>query len=246
MKKTLFLLISCGLGLHAQAATLFWQQTDISTPQSILEITSWNESADGSGTSKVPEAGDRLQFITGLGNILINDELSVGSVLLNATNNTNPVDLTIDFSTAGKITTSSEINFAEHWFKQPTSSITFGATLTPQATGTIGSRALLEAQGNYGMWNLIDIIGNPERETLLHGSFGTYNYKGIVRNSNWETISASMQEGDAYLVYVGENGVTPQKLEVRWKGAAPIPEPSTATLGLLALAGLCFRRKRNA
>ena len=250
--KTALIFVLCGLfGLQVQASTLFWQQADTSKPQSITAENAWNTEADGAGTFETPKSTSTIHFSNGLANVLIGSELAVYNVLFNNAENTNPIKLNLDFAEKGKLIAETYINFFPDWYKVEGASLNLSATLTPQSAGVIGSRTLLEAQSHMGIWHIDEVIIGTAYASVLSAQFEGYNYKGLVLEKDWAATAAKMKAGDAYLVYAGdvESGdmYSGNKIEVRWKTEdAVVPEPSTATLGLLGLAGLCLRRRRRA
>ena len=67
----------------------------------------------------------------------------------------------------------------------------------------------------------------------------TYNYYQIVTENGWYAADA------AYTFYLGNFEIFDITESDRWGLQRMIPEPSTASLGLLALAGIAARRRRK-
>ena len=87
-----------------------------------------------------------------------------------------------------------------------------------------------------------DIIANAETLTLLVGSSSDYLSDGLIGENltiKFTNADGSMQTGS---YTTGGDGTGHSFTWTRESGA--IPEPSTATLSLLALAGLAARRRR--
>ena len=67
----------------------------------------------------------------------------------------------------------------------------------------------------------------------------TYNYYQIVSENGWYSAEYN------YTFYLGNFEIFDITESDRWELQRMIPEPSTATLSLLALAGLAARRRRK-
>ena len=68
-------------------------------------------------------------------------------------------------------------------------------------------------------------------------------YRGYWGGIDLASSKAMLQDDQIALVNVREGGEA--GLYLVGKVAAPVPEPATATLSLMALAGLCARRRRH-
>ena len=69
----------------------------------------------------------------------------------------------------------------------------------------------------------------------------TYNYYQLITKHNWYNPEG---EGD-FTLYLGNFEIFDITESDRWGLQRIIPEPTTATLSLLALAGLALRRRRR-
>ena len=145
-----------------------------------------------------------------------------------------PTSITIDFGTNGSITSANEINFGQNL-----ENITLKATLTDDQISTLSvadavvTRNLLNAGGNYGVWN----FDTAKSVTLEIVGLTGYEYKGLI------TSADDLTEGQYGYISTTKNGVNAAgTVQMVVKG---IPEPTTATLSLLALAGLAARRRRR-
>lgn len=151
---------------------------------------------------------------------------------LNVAGDTLPTSFTIDFGTAGSITTSSNINFG-----QSVTSITLSASLTEAqlaalAAGEVVTRTLMTGKGNSGIWNFGD---SHISKTFIIDNLEGYRYVGKV------TSAEQLQFGQYGFIY-NDTAYGPDSIQL----VVQAPEPTTATLSLLALAGLAARRRRQA
>lgn len=86
--------------------------------------------------------------------------------------------------------------------------------------------------------------------TLGNANLTYKGYKNGIYTSSLETFLNSINDGEVALVSVPsaaacQLGFDSKGLYLVGKVAAPVPEPATATLSLLALAGLASRRRRK-
>ena len=148
------------------------------------------------------------------------------------TNKPFPTSFTIDFGTAGSITTSSHLNFG-----QKVTSITLSASLTTEqlstlaaAPGNVVTRTLMTGKGDSGIWNFGD---SHISKTFIINNLEGYQCVGKVANAE------GLQNGQFGYIY-NDTAYGPDSVQLVIKA----PEPTTATLSLLALAGLAARRRR--
>lgn len=152
---------------------------------------------------------------------------------VNVAGDTLPTSFTIDFGTAGSITTGSHLNFG-----QSVTSFTLSASLTEEqlstlaaAPGNVVTRTLMTGKGGNGIWNFIDRGTKKITIDNLEG----YVYVGQVASAE------VLKNGEFGFIYTGDKA-SANSLQLVVKA----PEPTTATLSLLALAGLAARRRRQA
>lgn len=150
---------------------------------------------------------------------------------LTVAGDTLPSSFTIDFGTAGSITTARELNFG-----QSVTSFTLSASMTEDqlsalADGNVVTRTLMSGKGNYGIWN----FGNRGTKNFTINNLEGYDYVGAVASAE------ALQAGQFGYIYTDTASADSVTLVV--KGLST-PEPTTATLSLLALAGLAARRRR--
>ncbi len=97
-------------------------------------------------------------------------------------------------------------------------------------------------------------VDNEGVDILLNG-VSTGNSNTVTGFGDWTPFSISTAEGDTFLsgvntlTFVARNGApNPNPAGVRWEflsaGAAPVPEPAVALLGLAALGAAGARRRR--
>ncbi|MGN0864944.1 MAG: PEP-CTERM sorting domain-containing protein [Akkermansia sp.] len=151
------------------------------------------------------------------------------------TNKPFPTSFTIDFGTAGSITTSSHLNFG-----QSVTSITLSASLTTEqlstlaaAPGNVVTRTLMTGNGDSGIWNFID--AHVTKKITIDNLEG-YQCVGQVASAE------VLENGQFGFIYTGGGQYSANSVQLVVKA----PEPATATLSLLALAGLAARRRRQA
>ena len=200
-----------------------------------------NAYANGGVLTSITTEGNAdydLQFMEkSLRTVYVNEALYFNAVTLSDANLA--LAFTIDFGTAGSITTAQNINFG-----QKVTAFNFSATLTEEqiqtlANGGTVNRTLLAGNGNSGIWNFGD-RAKDNKELTLVGLDSSYEYVGQISDAS--TLSEGQygilwSDGDADSVSFVVKGITPSE-------TPNIPEPATATLSLLALAGLCARRRR--
>ena len=102
-----------------------------------------------------------------------------------------------------------------------------------QREGSVVTRTLLYADGNYGVWN----FDTAKEKTITIAGLESYTSKNLI--TSVDDLEAN-EYGFISTTKKGENGPGSVYLV-----AKAIPEPATATLSLLALAGLCARRRRG-
>ncbi|MGN0864943.1 MAG: PEP-CTERM sorting domain-containing protein [Akkermansia sp.] len=144
---------------------------------------------------------------------------------------------TIDFGTAGSITTYYQIDFGSS-----VTSIKLSASLTTEqlstlaaAPGNVVTRTLMTGKNAYGICHFGE--ENISKIFSINNLEG-YEYKGLVASDE------DLQAGEFGYIYTN-TGNGPDYVQLVVKGLGT-PEPTTATLSLLALAGLAARRRRQA
>lgn len=140
--------------------------------------------------------------------------------------------ITMNFGTNGSLTTSSNVNFGQSLTQ---ASFTAGVTqdqMAILATGGSVTRTLLTGTSNWGIWNLFD---HGTKSFVVEG-LEDYEFVGMMKDAS------SLQAGQYALVYSDTNGTDTVSMVV--VGQELVPEPATATLSMLALAGLLARRRR--
>lgn len=163
----------------------------------------------------------------------LNDAIYLNSLTIGASQ---PTSYTIAFGTNGSITTAQNINFGT-----AVTAFTFSASMTDAqlaelATGSVVTRDLLTGTANWGIWN----YGDRGTKTFTVDNVGDgYAYVGEV------TDVAAMAEGTYGYVYTDTTSTDKVTLVVKGIAAPAVPEPTTVTLSLLALAGLAARRRRK-
>ncbi len=268
MKKNLFALtLILGGAVSASAATaLRWAQTE-GQSKDILSISGWHyfwNLQDDDGTTRPDQAGGNVWAgVPGDGSTLQSSQGSVYNALSTAGNEeysivftsesvdftlnqalnlyqfdvseeTLPTNWTIDFGTSGSITTANHLNFG-----QDTTVITFRADLAKEDMDTVlaggsATRTLLEGKGDYGIWNMGD---GDEKKNVASASL---NAAGLT---NVGFVRSTDDIGDGQYGFLYLDTADSDSLQLVAKGL--VPEPTTATLSLLALAGLALRRRRK-
>lgn len=187
---------------------------------------------------------DGLTFTDATTNWLINGEVVIngGNLVFNNGRRSDdgiPAHTTLDFGVSGKLAVNSVLNFS-HSAQNPDSTFSVSATLVGN-TGVWNHRTLITANE---MWNVeaFKPAGAQYGVVTDRFSFAGYTLSSTVLASGYN--EADLDDGFAYLCYdsIAYNG-QPGSISVVFKGAA-VPEPTTATLGLLGLATLMLRRRR--
>lgn len=208
-------------------------------------LTFYIETTGASKVSKT-DAYSSSNLVGSTINLTLGGELTVSGNFGN--NFKNGMFLNYDFGTVGKMT-ANQVAVGGNDTEINVTTTTTSAQLT-QATGDLYSRTLISA--NEAIWNSNGSVENGnwslEDKGLL--TLG-YEYAGVlsyrenkyydVTNGNEVTLGAKQYA----LVLDGlEYGVNHGSSSLRLV-ANTIPEPTTATLSLLALAGLAARRRRK-
>lgn len=160
---------------------------------------------------------------------VLNDAIYLNSLTVG---DANPTSFTINFGTAGSITTAQNINFGTE-----VTSFTLSASMTDEQmvdlkAGKVVTRTLMTGKANWGIWN----FGDKGTKTFTIDNLDGYTYVGVVANTD------ELEAGQFGYIYNDTKSIDSVDLVV--KGLC-IPEPTTATLSLLALAGLAARRRRK-
>ncbi len=170
----------------------------------------------------------------------ITDTLKVGSgaTLAMVGEGTTTVQ-TLQLEANAKITTQGALNMSNL-------DMASGATITANEAVTLNGNLTLRGQINM-VGNLISSLGNltsaDQKVTLFTGvntlTLGADTYSSLSRNSMGQvdvsTYFAGVDSG-LYSLSFSDGNVY---------AGLMVPEPATTTLSLLALAGLCARRRRN-
>lgn len=144
-----------------------------------------------------------------------------------------PTSVTIDFGLSSSINSANEINFGKNINITLIAALTDAQLSDLTKAGTVVTRTLLSAGGNYGVWN----FDTAKSVTLEIAGLSGYEYKGLVKSVD------DLTDGQYGYISTTVNGANaPGVVQMVVKG---IPEPTTATLSLLALAGLAARRRRK-
>ncbi len=116
----------------------------------------------------------------------------------------------------------------------------WGETLTSSA-GEVKTLTLVSSVYDFVAPDSASFEGLTESGSITLGD-AALTYMGFhVVNTAAE--AEALITGDNQIALVANKGT--KQLALVGKGAAPVPEPATATLSLLALAGLAARRKRK-
>lgn len=243
MKKIIITLLALAGTASAASELIYWGGNN---GQDLLTITDGHTPylstdgstrAPGSIVDTLKTAGDSTYDLTFTptkdGNIktpsfTLNDAIYLNSLTVGSDA---PTSFTIDFGIAGSITTAEKINFG-----QSVTSFTFSATmtdtqLTDLEAGAVVTRTLMTGNGDYGIWN----FGDKGDKSITINNLNGYKCVGAVANEN------VLNAGEFGYIY--NNGDTKDSIVLVVKG---VPEPSTVTLSLLALAALMARRRRKA
>ena len=110
-------------------------------------------------------------------------------------------------------------------------------TLTFDTTGKLG----------YSLWSYdgttaTELVGLTYQGGAGDGIESTYNTADIAAGS---TIFAIWTANHPTSSETGGQAITVSEIGLSYTAAPPVPEPATATLSLLALAGLAARRRRK-
>ena len=257
MKHTLFLtaLAACALSAGAATNLNYSASTDPRAGKDLLSVSEWGyfwniKNAEGSDLQKATEGA--LEAITTEDNTEYNLILAAGNnnnITLDSAVYFNTVtvgsglptdSITLNLGTEGKITTAQQFNIGNN---DPRPELTLNATVSEETlaalnAGDLYTRDLLVAKGNNGFWNV--------RESYVAGTL-TFSVTGLEGLTNVGIVASADaigcgEYGMVYSEYDKPNGnPMPEKLTL----VARIPEPATATLSLLALAGLAARRRRH-
>lgn len=163
------------------------------------------------------------------------NKVSVGSTL--------PTSVTLNLGENGMITTAEELNFGSNKPAIELQVTLSDAVVTSRLEQeTVYSRPLLDAEGNWGIWNAGEGDYMPGKlcniSLTLSGAeaLGLRQKDGLfIKDTN------TLDVGEYAILYAPTSGNDYNKLTLVIK----TPEPATATLSLLALAGLCARRRRH-
>lgn len=219
MKKVLFLSSLLAAALTATAA-------DVNAP---------TDGSDLKDTVDTMAAGDTLLLGGGNINFQVNENLSVHDV----GSSWAAKSITILFGAEGCITTESHFNLGR---ATDISAVTLSVAVTadqltalstnPEASVT---HVIIDAQSDYGIWNLTE---SKDKLTLTSSELDAIGYTSVGLVTDASQIGA-FQYG---VVYADAGDTNPAGDTLTF--CAKAPEPSTAALSLLALAGLVSRRRR--
>lgn len=143
-------------------------------------------------------------------------------------------------------------------YKDNTATFTVDGTLNLDATDDNGWCTTTFTLGNNGSLSISNANNCASSVTLnatLQGSeAGSIYTRSLLTYSNASLTNVAYNFGEGW-TDVGEGEITGAKqykitndangISVNYMAVAPIPEPTTATLSLLALAGLAARRRRR-
>lgn len=116
---------------------------------------------------------------------------------------------------------------------------TVGYDWTAGSMPTKGTITLTYVTGNYD--------GSTEGSRLYVGDSSTYYSKTALKTGgqNYDTIKINNLGGAIKQVYVHNYSLSQTEVGSLMSEVVHVPEPTTATLSLLALAGLAARRRRK-
>ena len=243
MKKTLIALMALAGMASAANELIYWGGNN---GQDLLTIedgytpylsTNGSSRAPGSIIDTLKLEGDTTYDLTFASkkdsnvrtpSFALNDAIYLNSLTVG---DENPTSFTIDFGTAGSITTAQNINFGQNIQHFTLSASMTDEQLIALEAGEIVTRTLMTGNANYGIWN----FGDKGTKNVLINNLEGYTYVGAVK-------SADVLEAGQY-GYIYSDSASVDSVALVVKGLS-IPEPTTATLSLLALAGLAARRRR--
>ena len=244
MKKTLIALMALAGVASAASELIYWggdrgeDLLTIANGYTPYLTVNGNNQAPGSVVNTLKTVGDNTYDLTfdptrdgGIKNpsFALNDAIYLNSLTIGENK---PTSFTINFGTSGSITTAQNINFGES-----VQSFTISASMTDEQlvdleAGKVVTRTLMTGNANWGIWN----FGDKGTKTFSIDNLAGYTYVGAVENTD------ELKDGEFGYIYTNTDSVDTVALAV--KGLS-VPEPTTATLSLLALAGLAARRRRK-
>lgn len=156
-----------------------------------------------------------------------------------------PTGYHINLGTEGMITTAQEMNFgaSTQFIELEVELSDANVSLLLESGPVVYSRALLEAKSRSGIWNAGSNNYQPGKFDRISLTLSGADALNLTEHENLFISSIDeLGEGEYALLYDGSTNAA-NKLTLVVK--AQTPEPATATLSLLALAGLAARRKRH-
>ena len=234
MKKTLFIAaLSLGLGMAASAATVFTHTEDISLNQ----VNSFNDQALSTliTTGTTPGTGTIMMWVTldtlpaSLTSLIAVESIrNDGTIASGGSNNGWGVMVKND----GKLQICRQ-NIANH---------TTAASTTPQATTTdnINTEAFhiaISSVGTNGANNFILYVNGEQVATCQGFNLNGDKFGNLL-------IGSTALSGTASGLTVDNTVLDSNGIKAVMESTRPVPEPATASLGLLGLAALMMRRRR--
>lgn len=242
----------------------FWNLHSSASPASNTNIYAANPIYKGTFEDKNPcDTSDADDMSNGVYNAILTEgntdydlvlsgsavNLEVGSAVYFNTvtpGTTAPTAITLNLGTDGSITTAKEMNFGAG---KPT--ITLQVALSDSdvtallGNETVYSRDLLSALSSHGIWNAGSGNGAPEKFDRISLTLSNIDALNLTQHegllvSDIDQLAVG-EYGLLYTVGISSDAKTSNVLTLVVK----TPEPATATLSLLALTGLCARRRRH-
>lgn len=172
---------------------------------------------------------DGLVSVTG-GNLVFNNGSGIAT----------PCHTTLDLGENGRLAATEVLNFSQG-AQNGSSTFSLSATLTGSA-GVWTHRTLITCKN---MWN-VEAFKSPSTNSY-DVKTGVFSFEGYTLSTTVLGVGyeeSDLADGFAYLCYDSFSSGQPNSISVVFKGKGAIPEPTTATLSLLALASLLGRRRR--
>ena len=251
-----------------------WQSDSTNIDLTISKLT-MGEDGSGSGSVKVENAQKlTLAAVSGTlttmelqngATLTLTGALSMGTLKTSVNSDKSETSALLNFGTSGSINTGANqmsINIAEG-ASLTLSAIMSDSDLAKLAAGTDVERTLITTDKMNGI-SLSNLSSNltlslSGSELLSGGVVYSVTKDGETKYFNvadvqhaaggWATVDESkaitLSAGTSYIVVGGLAYKDASIKTVSYLATAPIPEPTTATLSLLALAGLAARRRRK-
>lgn len=236
MKKILYaLMLAAGMSLSATAATTLLDS-------SIVGYSDFASRLADFGTRK-----DSVAITTDGGNLVLSGTTFSQPVSGGSTRNNMTVTMVLDLS---------KINTPEAYtalFKAKGGSTSWGAGLNTDRTlqglwdnAAYSGGPTTSALGTEGTLTISVVTGEFGTRIYL-GDSATYHTASGLKFGNVDITQILMDAGLADAVeqlYVHDSALSQEQIGQLMSEIASVPEPATATLGLLGLAALMMRRRR--